>query len=122
MLHKITHQIAIQSAVACTYILPVISFDNMSALKYSTVTVFFSLPDEPVVHQWIYPGQCPHSLGEWAWMPFRNHCYAFNLQNLKLQQDARMSCKKGREAFQKCPPTSTILTLLRLLMCCSYSS
>ncbi|KAM4597994.1 C-type mannose receptor 2 [Polymixia lowei] len=50
--------------------------------------------DEPVVHQWSYPGQCPHSLGEWAWVPFRNHCYAFNLQRLKLQQDARTSCRK----------------------------
>uniref|UniRef100_A0A3Q3EI28 Mannose receptor, C-type 2 n=1 Tax=Labrus bergylta TaxID=56723 RepID=A0A3Q3EI28_9LABR len=49
---------------------------------------------EPMVHQWIYPGQCPHSLGEWAWVPFRNHCYAFNLQRLKLQQDARVSCNK----------------------------
>ncbi|KAM4531180.1 C-type mannose receptor 2 [Odontesthes bonariensis] len=56
------------------------------------------ISDEPVSHQWIYPGQCPHSLGEWAWVPFRNHCYAFNLQSLKLQQDARTSCiKMGAE-------------------------
>ncbi|CAJ1076237.1 C-type mannose receptor 2 [Xyrichtys novacula] len=52
------------------------------------------ISDEPVVHQWLYPGQCPHSLGEWAWVPFRNHCYAFNLQSLRLQQDAQVSCKK----------------------------
>ncbi|XP_037544541.1 C-type mannose receptor 2 [Nematolebias whitei] len=50
--------------------------------------------DEPVSHQWIYPGQCPHSVGKWAWVPFRNHCYAFNLQLLRLQQDARTSCNK----------------------------
>lgn len=50
--------------------------------------------DEPVVHQWVYPGQCPHSVGEWAWVPFRNHCYAFNLQHLRLLQDAYSSCKK----------------------------
>uniref|UniRef100_A0A7N6AQA1 Mannose receptor, C type 2 n=1 Tax=Anabas testudineus TaxID=64144 RepID=A0A7N6AQA1_ANATE len=50
--------------------------------------------NEPVTHQWIYPGQCPHSLGQWAWVPFRNHCYAFNLQSLKLQQEALTSCKK----------------------------
>uniref|UniRef100_A0A3Q3J001 Mannose receptor, C type 2 n=1 Tax=Monopterus albus TaxID=43700 RepID=A0A3Q3J001_MONAL len=49
---------------------------------------------EPVTHQWNFPGQCPHSLGEWAWVSFRNHCYAFNLQRLKLQQDAHTSCKK----------------------------
>ncbi|XP_073350698.1 C-type mannose receptor 2 [Pagrus major] len=52
------------------------------------------ISDEPVSHQWVYPGKCPHSLGAWAWVPFRNHCYAFNLQSLRLQQDARMSCKK----------------------------
>uniref|UniRef100_A0A1A8PCB3 Mannose receptor, C type 2 n=1 Tax=Nothobranchius rachovii TaxID=451742 RepID=A0A1A8PCB3_9TELE len=50
--------------------------------------------NEPMTHQWIYPGHCPNSVGEWAWVPFRNHCYAFNLQLLKLQQDARTSCKK----------------------------
>ncbi|XP_029997567.1 C-type mannose receptor 2 [Sphaeramia orbicularis] len=57
-------------------------------------TALCQISDEPVAHQWVYPGQCPHSLGEWAWVPFRNHCYAFNLQSLKLQQDARSSCKK----------------------------
>ncbi|XP_053299336.1 C-type mannose receptor 2 [Pleuronectes platessa] len=52
------------------------------------------ISDEPVGHQWIYPGKCPNSVGDWAWVSFRNHCYAFNLQTLRLQQDARMSCKK----------------------------
>ncbi|KAM8844716.1 C-type mannose receptor 2 [Spinachia spinachia] len=52
------------------------------------------ISDEPVLHDWMYPGQCPHSLGEWSWVSFRNHCYAFNLQSLRLQQDARTSCKK----------------------------
>uniref|UniRef100_A0A3Q3JCG4 Mannose receptor, C type 2 n=1 Tax=Monopterus albus TaxID=43700 RepID=A0A3Q3JCG4_MONAL len=52
------------------------------------------ISEEPVTHQWNFPGQCPHSLGEWAWVSFRNHCYAFNLQRLKLQQDAHTSCKK----------------------------
>lgn len=47
-----------------------------------------------MVHQWVYPGVCPKSVGEWAWVPFRNHCYAFNLQHLRLQQDARSSCRK----------------------------
>lgn len=59
------------------------------------------LPDEQVIHQWIYPGMCPQSLGEWAWVPFRNHCYAFNLQLLRLQDDAHRSCKKSMEASQK---------------------
>ncbi|KAM3864043.1 C-type mannose receptor 2 [Diretmus argenteus] len=54
------------------------------------------ISDTPVVHQWSYPGQCPHSLGEWMWVPFRNNCYALNLQSLKLQQDAHSSCKKVR--------------------------
>uniref|UniRef100_A0A8C5EQ58 Mannose receptor, C type 2 n=1 Tax=Gouania willdenowi TaxID=441366 RepID=A0A8C5EQ58_GOUWI len=42
---------------------------------------------------WVYPGLCPQPVGEWAWVPFRNHCYAFNLQMLKWHQDARTSCK-----------------------------
>ncbi|XP_061837872.2 C-type mannose receptor 2 isoform X1 [Nerophis lumbriciformis] len=52
------------------------------------------LSDEQVSHQWIYPGSCPRAVGEWAWVSFRNHCYAFNLQRMKLQQDARASCEK----------------------------
>ncbi|TNN85947.1 C-type mannose receptor 2 [Liparis tanakae] len=52
------------------------------------------ISEEPVLHEWLYPGQCSHSVGEWSWVPFRNHCYAFNLQSLRLQQDARSSCKK----------------------------
>uniref|UniRef100_A0A4W5PZF5 Mannose receptor C-type 2 n=1 Tax=Hucho hucho TaxID=62062 RepID=A0A4W5PZF5_9TELE len=50
--------------------------------------------EEAVVHKWSFPGQCPHSLGDWAWVPFRNHCYSFNLQNLRLQTDAHSSCRK----------------------------
>ncbi|KAK0132742.1 C-type mannose receptor 2 [Merluccius polli] len=49
---------------------------------------------EPMAHRWKYPGQCPNSLSQWAWVPFRNHCYAFNLQTLRLQKDALSSCKK----------------------------
>uniref|UniRef100_A0A8C7T7D4 Mannose receptor C-type 2 n=1 Tax=Oncorhynchus mykiss TaxID=8022 RepID=A0A8C7T7D4_ONCMY len=49
---------------------------------------------EAVGHKWSFPGQCPHSLGDWAWVPFRNHCYSFNLQNLRLQTDAHSSCRK----------------------------
>uniref|UniRef100_A0A8K9WRK9 Mannose receptor C-type 2 n=1 Tax=Oncorhynchus mykiss TaxID=8022 RepID=A0A8K9WRK9_ONCMY len=47
-----------------------------------------------LVHKWSFPGQCPHSLGDWAWVPFRNHCYSFNLQSLRLQTDAHSSCRK----------------------------
>ncbi|XP_071027854.1 C-type mannose receptor 2-like [Oncorhynchus clarkii lewisi] len=50
--------------------------------------------EEAVGHKWSFPGQCPHSLGDWAWVPFRNHCYSFNLQNLRLQTDAHSSCRK----------------------------
>ncbi|CAL1587956.1 unnamed protein product [Knipowitschia caucasica] len=54
--------------------------------------------EEPVVHRWQYPGACPHSVGEWAWVPFRNNCYAFSLQHLRPQQDARSAChKEGAE-------------------------
>uniref|UniRef100_A0A3P8YM94 Mannose receptor, C type 2 n=1 Tax=Esox lucius TaxID=8010 RepID=A0A3P8YM94_ESOLU len=50
--------------------------------------------EDAVVHQWSYPGHCPQSLGDWAWVPFRNHCYSFNLQNLQLQTEALASCRK----------------------------
>ncbi|XP_075894955.1 C-type mannose receptor 2 [Nelusetta ayraudi] len=50
--------------------------------------------DGPAVHRWTYPGHCPRPLGNWAWVPFRNNCYAFNLQSVKLQQEARASCQK----------------------------
>lgn len=58
---------------------------------------------------------CPQSLGEWAWVPFRNHCYAFNLQLLRLQDDAHRSCKNSMEASQK-PHVSTsfIVQLVQL--------
>ncbi|XP_015230321.1 PREDICTED: C-type mannose receptor 2 [Cyprinodon variegatus] len=61
---------------------------------YKLEAAICEISDDPVFHQWIYPGLCPDSVGEWAWVPFRNHCYAFNLQLLKLQQDALTSCKK----------------------------
>lgn len=97
-----------------TRMMPNLSFPrNKEAwINFKFKSLFFFLPDEPVSHQWVYPGQCPHSLGAWAWVPFRNHCYAFNLQSLKLQQDARMSCKKGRET----PHIATVLTPAVLLM------
>jgi len=85
-------------------------------MSWTDIYCFFFPVDEPVSHQWIYPGQCPHSLGEWAWVPFRNHCYAFNLQSLKLQQDARTSCIKSMEAFQRQPQPSTTVTLPTRLM------
>ncbi|KAL0992746.1 hypothetical protein UPYG_G00097860 [Umbra pygmaea] len=50
--------------------------------------------EEAVEHQWSYPGHCHQSLGDWAWVPFRNHCYSFNLQNLKLEPEAHASCRK----------------------------
>ncbi|XP_029014189.1 C-type mannose receptor 2 [Betta splendens] len=67
---------------------------TMTSCEAQLKAAICQISDEPVVHQWVYPGQCPHSLGEWAWVPFRNHCYAFNLQSLKLQQEAHKSCKK----------------------------
>lgn len=72
---------------------------------------FFSLPDEPVLHEWLYPGQCSHSVGEWSWVPFRNNCYAFNLQSLRQQQDARSSCKKGTA-----PPDSSSAARTQLMI------
>ncbi|KAG7505964.1 hypothetical protein JOB18_044116 [Solea senegalensis] len=67
---------------------------SMSPCDAKLEAAICQISDEPVGHQWIYPGKCPRKLGGWAWVPFRNHCYAFNLHTLKLQQDARMTCKK----------------------------
>ncbi|KAG7492263.1 hypothetical protein MATL_G00012690 [Megalops atlanticus] len=45
-------------------------------------------------HQWSFPGQCPQSLGDWGWVPFRNNCYSFNLQKLTLHHVAENTCRK----------------------------
>ncbi|XP_058509180.1 C-type mannose receptor 2 isoform X2 [Solea solea] len=67
---------------------------SMSPCDAKLEAAICQISDEPVGHQWIYPGKCPRTVGESAWVPFRNHCYAFNLHTLKLQQDARTTCKK----------------------------
>ncbi|XP_036408999.1 C-type mannose receptor 2-like [Megalops cyprinoides] len=43
-------------------------------------------------HQWSFPGQCPHPLGEWSWVPFRNFCYSFRLERQLQHQEANKSC------------------------------
>uniref|UniRef100_A0A4W4EYL1 Mannose receptor, C type 2 n=1 Tax=Electrophorus electricus TaxID=8005 RepID=A0A4W4EYL1_ELEEL len=43
---------------------------------------------------WVYPGHCLQTLGDWSWIPFRNNCYAFNLDQLRLQHEAMHACKK----------------------------
>ncbi|XP_076853301.1 C-type mannose receptor 2 [Brachyhypopomus gauderio] len=50
--------------------------------------------DRAVDHRWVYPGHCLQTLGDWSWVPFRNYCYAFNLDQLRLQHDAMHTCKK----------------------------
>lgn len=54
-----------------------------------------SLSEQAVDHRWIYPGHCLQTIGGWSWVPFRNHCYAFNLNQLRLQHEAQRTCKKG---------------------------
>uniref|UniRef100_A0A4W4EYK5 Mannose receptor, C type 2 n=1 Tax=Electrophorus electricus TaxID=8005 RepID=A0A4W4EYK5_ELEEL len=50
--------------------------------------------DRAVDHRWVYPGHCLQTLGDWSWIPFRNNCYAFNLDQLRLQHEAMHACKK----------------------------
>uniref|UniRef100_A0A8C9TTG1 Mannose receptor C-type 2 n=1 Tax=Scleropages formosus TaxID=113540 RepID=A0A8C9TTG1_SCLFO len=46
-------------------------------------------------HQWSFPGKCPQAVGNWGWVPFRNNCYSFNLEQLKFHQEAQDSCKSA---------------------------
>ncbi|XP_036445756.1 C-type mannose receptor 2 [Colossoma macropomum] len=50
--------------------------------------------EHDIAHRWRYPGHCLQKLGDWPWIPFRNYCYAFNLNQLRLQHDAVHTCKK----------------------------
>ncbi|TRY95646.1 hypothetical protein DNTS_017847, partial [Danionella cerebrum] len=45
-------------------------------------------------HRWMYPGVCPQPVGNWSWIPFRNHCYTFVLHELQLKQEAIRMCAK----------------------------
>uniref|UniRef100_A0A672NXR2 Mannose receptor C-type 2 n=1 Tax=Sinocyclocheilus grahami TaxID=75366 RepID=A0A672NXR2_SINGR len=44
---------------------------------------------------WMYPGFCPHPVGNWSWVPFRNHCYSFILHELQFKHEAIRMCNKG---------------------------
>ncbi|XP_066497650.1 C-type mannose receptor 2 [Hoplias malabaricus] len=50
--------------------------------------------ERSIDHRWLYPGHCFQKVGDWPWIPFRNHCYSFNLYQLRLQHEAVQSCKK----------------------------
>ncbi|XP_077591129.1 C-type mannose receptor 2 [Stigmatopora nigra] len=65
---------------------------SMAPCAHKLDVAICQIGDLPASHRWTYPGSCPHSVGDWSWVAFRNHCYAFNLQRLRLQQDARSSC------------------------------
>nr|XP_055050355.1 C-type mannose receptor 2 isoform X2 [Misgurnus anguillicaudatus] len=45
-------------------------------------------------HKWKYPGFCPQPVGNWSWIPFRNHCYSFVLHELQLKHEAMRTCSK----------------------------
>ncbi|XP_030649161.1 C-type mannose receptor 2 [Chanos chanos] len=51
-------------------------------------------PERVIDHKWAYSGHCPSPVGNWSWVPFRGHCYAFNLNQLRLQHEAVSTCKK----------------------------
>ncbi|XP_062389023.1 C-type mannose receptor 2 [Sardina pilchardus] len=52
-------------------------------------------PERAIDHRWTYAGHCPQAVDGWAWVAFRNNCYAFNLDQLKLQHDARHICSQA---------------------------
>uniref|UniRef100_A0AAY4B801 Mannose receptor, C type 2 n=1 Tax=Denticeps clupeoides TaxID=299321 RepID=A0AAY4B801_9TELE len=51
-------------------------------------------PERTVDHRWMYPGHCPQAVDSWSWVPFRNSCYSFNLQQPELQHTAVHTCSK----------------------------
>uniref|UniRef100_A0A8C2AKX6 Mannose receptor, C type 2 n=1 Tax=Cyprinus carpio TaxID=7962 RepID=A0A8C2AKX6_CYPCA len=50
--------------------------------------------ERTIEHRWMYPGLCPHPVGNWSWVPFRNHCYSFILHELQFKHEAIRMCNK----------------------------
>ncbi|XP_016305594.1 C-type mannose receptor 2-like [Sinocyclocheilus anshuiensis] len=50
--------------------------------------------ERTIEHRWMYPGFCPHPVGNWSWVPFRNHCYSFILHELQFKHEAIRMCNK----------------------------
>ncbi|XP_017310429.1 C-type mannose receptor 2 isoform X1 [Ictalurus punctatus] len=68
---------------------------SMSSCNAKLDTTICEMNTERAIdHRWMYPGHCLQSVGNWSWVPFRNHCYAFNLNQLRLQHEAEHTCKK----------------------------
>lgn len=51
-------------------------------------------------HKWSYNGSCPKSVEDSSWIPFRNHCYAFHMEIMLDQKEARKKCQKGRGLYK----------------------
>ncbi|XP_061444611.1 C-type mannose receptor 2 isoform X2 [Rhineura floridana] len=45
-------------------------------------------------HKWRYNGSCPKSMEDSSWIPFRNHCYAFHMEVMLGQNEAKKRCQK----------------------------
>uniref|UniRef100_A0A670J1X4 C-type mannose receptor 2 n=1 Tax=Podarcis muralis TaxID=64176 RepID=A0A670J1X4_PODMU len=43
---------------------------------------------------WRYNGSCPKSVEDSSWIPFRNHCYAFHMEVVLGQKEAKKRCEK----------------------------
>ncbi|XP_058267807.1 C-type mannose receptor 2 [Hemibagrus wyckioides] len=67
---------------------------TMSSCNIKLDATICELNTERADHRWMYPGHCRQTVGDWAWIPFKNSCYAFNLNQLRLQHDAEHTCKK----------------------------
>uniref|UniRef100_H3A816 C-type mannose receptor 2 n=1 Tax=Latimeria chalumnae TaxID=7897 RepID=H3A816_LATCH len=48
----------------------------------------------PPPEKWSYSGNCPNSLKDSSWIPFRNHCYTFHMEQQVTLKEAVKKCQK----------------------------
>lgn len=85
------------------WICGVIFAQNFQACSNNILLVLVSVSEKRIDHRWMYPGICPHPVGNWSWVPFRNHCYSFILHELQFKHEAIRTCGKGNVHTQEKP-------------------
>uniref|UniRef100_A0A670J2K5 C-type mannose receptor 2 n=1 Tax=Podarcis muralis TaxID=64176 RepID=A0A670J2K5_PODMU len=57
---------------------------------------------------WRYNGSCPKSVEDSSWIPFRNHCYAFHMEVVLGQKEAKKRCEKGNVLLRSSEGTTVL--------------
>ncbi len=70
-----------------------------------------------IEHRWMFPGYCPHPVGNWSWVPFRNQCYSFILHELQFKHEAIRMCNKGNHMGKNKISTRTYYTHKLIVIC-----